>query len=188
MADELGQVRTGELDAETEARRRLALARIRQFGDSALRMNAYDVERFDDELARLAERMTLLMREAQGVGLAGNQVGVVRRVVVVQTAAEDEPLALVNPRLAEASDALETADEGCLSLQGVIVPVERHVSVTVEAQDVHGEPLRVQLEDLAARVAQHEIDHLNGVLILDRTTPEARREALGTLRPQPVLR
>ena len=166
----------------------MALARIRQYGDPVLRMRANEVERFDDELRRLTERMALLMREAQGVGLAGNQVGVVRRVVVLQTSADDEALALVNPRLAEVSDAVETAEEGCLSLWGVTVPVERHARVTLEATDVAGQPLRLELEELAARVAQHEIDHLDGVLILDRTTPEARREALGALRPQPVLR
>ena len=188
MADEVGEVRQVELDAEAEARRRIALSRIRQFGDPVLRMRANDVERFDNELVRLVQRMTVLMREAQGVGLAANQVGVVRRVVVFQPSAEAEPVALVNPRLAQVSDAVATADEGCLSLRGVIVPVERHCRVTVEAHDPAGEPVHLELDELAARVAQHELDHLDGVLILDRTTPEARRDALGTLRPQPVLR
>jgi peptide deformylase len=188
VADEAGQVKRSDLDAEAQARRRVALARIRQFGDPVLRMRANEVEEFDDELARLAERMTALMQDAQGVGIAGNQVGVVRRIVIVQADADEEPVALVNPRLVDVSEERETGEEGCLSLQGVIVPVERPARVTVEALDVAGAPLRLELEETGARVAQHEIDHLDGVLILDRTTDEARREALGTLRPDPALR
>jgi peptide deformylase len=166
----------------------MALARIRQYGDPVLRMRANEVEVFDDELRRLAERMTALMRDAQGVGIAGNQLGVVRRIVIVHKDPDEEPVALVNPRLTELSDERETGEEGCLSLQGVIVPVERHTRVTVESQDVTGAPVRLELEEAGARVVQHEVDHLDGVLILDRTTPEAKREALGTLRPDPALR
>jgi peptide deformylase len=185
-----GEVREqpeGRVDPERELRRRAALAQIRQFGDPALRLRAHEVEEFDDDLVRLVERMKSLMAEAQGVGLAANQVGILRRIVVVQPDSEEEALALVNPRLVERSDELETDDEGCLSLWRVLAPVERHVSVTLEAQDVHGAPLRLDLTGLGARVVQHEIDHLDGVLILDRTDPESRREALGTLRPQPLL-
>jgi peptide deformylase len=185
-----GEVREqpeGRVDPERELRRRAALAQIRQFGDPALRLRAHEVEEFDGDLARLAERMKALMAEAQGVGLAGNQVGILRRIVVVQPNTEEEALTLVNPRLVERSDEVETDDEGCLSLRGVLAPVERHVSVTLEAQDVQGGPLRLDLTGLGARVAQHEIDHLDGVLILDRTDAESRREALGTLRPRPLL-
>jgi peptide deformylase len=185
-----GEVREppeGRVDPERELRRRTALAQIRQFGDPALRLRAHEVEEFDSDLARLVERMKALMAEAQGVGLAGNQVGILRRVVVVQPDSEQEALVLVNPRLVERSDELETDDEGCLSLWGVLAPVERHVSVILEAQDVHGAPFRLDFTGLGARVVQHEIDHLDGVLILDRTDPESRREALGTLRPQPLL-
>jgi peptide deformylase len=188
MADEAGQVRREELDPETEARRRVALARIRQFGDPALRIPAREVTAFDEELHRLADRMAALMQEARGVGLAGNQVGVVRRILVMQPDPEEEAYALVNPRVAEAGGETESAEEGCLSLRGVLVPVERPTRVRVEAQDLDGEPIELELDDLAARVVQHEIDHLDGVLILDRTTAEARRDALGTLRPTPVLR
>ena len=176
-----------ELDAEREARRRIALAQIRQYPDPALRLKANPVEEVDDDLQRLAERMTVLMVEARGVGLAARQVGVIRRVFVFQPTEEDEARTIVNPELLERSDELAFEDEGCLSLQGVLVPVERHVSVTLGGRDEQGEELRLELEGHAARVVQHELDHLDGVLIIDRTTAEARKEALATLRPQPVL-
>ena len=187
MAPEAGQVRTESLDGEAEARRRAALAQIRQYGDPVLRMQAHDVADFDDDLARLVERMKRLMADANGVGLAGAQVGVLRRVLVMQTSDMPEADALVNPKIVERSGETEADDEGCLSLQGVLVPVERHATVTVEAQDEAGRPIRRELDEMAARVVQHEIDHLDGVLILDRTDADARREALGILRPQPVL-
>jgi len=185
--EEHGEVRDERLDAEREARRRLALAQIRQWPDPALRMRANEVETFDDDLQRLVLRMTSLMEDANGVGLAANQVGVLRRVVVLRGGDEDEHLVAVNPRIVGSSEELETDDEGCLSLQGVLVPVERHLSLTLEAKDPQGSPLRLELTGLDARVAQHEVDHLDGVLIVDRTTPEARREAMATLRPQPIL-
>jgi peptide deformylase len=184
-----GQVRSEQLDAEREARRRAALAQIRQYPDPALRLQANEVEDGDDSVPQLVERMTRLMQEARGVGLAAPQVGVLRRVLVYQ-AADDAPVtALVNPRLTRASDERETADEGCLSLgaASVIVPVERAVSVTIEATSPDGEAVTVEAEGLEARVIQHELDHLDGVLIVDRTTPEDRQEALGRLRPQPIL-
>jgi peptide deformylase len=187
VAEEYGQVREEQLDPEREARRRLALAQIRQYPDPVLRMEAKEVERFDDDLRRLVSRMIQLMQDANGVGLAGNQVGTVQRVFVLQANAEDEPRALVNARITDRSDETVTDDEGCLSLIGVTVPVERPINVTVEAKDERGEDVRLELEGHAARVAQHELDHLDGILILERTTPEARREALGTLRPQPLL-
>ena len=187
MADEAGEVRDEQLDAEAEARRRLALAQIRQYPDPALRMKAREVETFDDDLTRLAERMTSLMRDASGVGLAATQMGILRRLLVFQPDPESGPHALVNARVADRSEEAETAEEGCLSLQGVRVPVERPLRVTLEARDASGSDVRLELEGLGARVAQHELDHLDGILILDRTTPEARREALGILRPTPVL-
>jgi peptide deformylase len=186
-AEEHGQVRDEKLDAEREARRRLALAQIRQWPDPVLRMRAQDVEEFDDDLRRLVERMTSLMEEANGVGLAANQAGVLRRVFVFRAGEENGVVAAVNPRIVEPSEELAGDDEGCLSLQRVLVPVERHASLTLEAEDAEGAPLRLELTGLAARVVQHELDHLDGVLILDRTTPEARREAMAALRPQPVL-
>ena len=187
MAEEHGQVRDEQLDAEREARRQLALAQIRQWPDPVLRMRANEVESFDDDLGRLVGRMTSLMEDANGVGLAANQAGVLRRVAVFRVTEEDDPVAAVNPRVVDPSEERESDDEGCLSLQKVLVPVERHVSLTLEAQDPQGEPLRLELAGPDARVVQHELDHLDGVLIVDRTTPEARREAMATLRPQPIL-
>jgi len=187
VAEEVGQVIVDEeLDAQEEARRRLALAQIRQWGDPALHMKAKDVESFDEDLRRLVERMTLLMRDAHGVGLAANQVGIVRRVFVLET--EEHPAqAIVNPSIFERGDETEVGEEGCLSLGDVRVPVERATAVTVEGRDEKGEDVRLELSGLAARVAQHEIDHLDGVLILDRTDDESRRLALKELRPKPVL-
>ena len=187
MAEEHGQVREEQLDPEREARRRLALAQIRQYPDPVLRMRANDVESFDDDLRRLVERMKLLMQDANGVGLAGTQVGTLQRVFVLQPTAEDDPLALVNPVLVDESEETVSDIEGCLSLQGVTVPVERPLRVTVEAKDENGADVRLELEEHPARVAQHELDHLDGILIIDRTTADARREALGVLRPEPVL-
>jgi peptide deformylase len=184
---EEGQVKTDELDAQVEATRRLALAQIRQYPDPVLRLEAQEVEVFDDDLAQLVARMTRLMQDAQGVGLAANQVGVLRRVVVLLADGEEEPRVLVNPVILDRSEETEDDTEGCLSLRGVVVPVERAVSLRVEARDAEGAPVALELEGLAARVAQHEVDHLDGVLILDRTTPEGRREALAVLRQAAAL-
>ncbi len=171
-----------ELDAQDRARRRFALAQIRQYPDAALRMRAREIARFDDDLARLAEKMEHLMHDARGVGLAATQVGVLQRLFVFQPVDDEPAVAVVNPEITERSQETETLDEGCLSLQGVLVPVERSVRVTLQGQDVAGEALRLELEDLGARVAQHELDHLDGVLMLERTDDEARKDALATLR------
>ena len=183
MENEAGQVRREKLDPEREARRRVALAQIRQYGDPVLRMRANEVESFDGDLSSLVERMKSLMHDANGVGLAANQVGVLRRVLVMQPN-EEESIVIVNPVVRASSDELETDDEGCLSLQGVTVPVERRLRVTVEGVDETGDEVSFELEGLAARVLQHEIDHLDGVLILERTTDDARRGALAVLRPR----
>ena len=187
---EAGEVTTEEQrDPEQEARRRLALAQIRQYPDPVLRMRAREVDRFDDDLLRLVGRMKALMQDAAGVGLAATQVGVLRRLFVFQRTAGDEDaepdtVAVVNPAIVERGEETEVDDEGCLSLQGVLVPVERATRLTLEGADEHGNPVRYELEELPARVVQHEVDHLDGTLILDRTNDEARREALGTLRPR----
>jgi peptide deformylase len=173
--------------AEAEARRRLALAQIRQYGDPALRLIAHDVEDFDDDLRRLVDRMIVLMHEAQGVGLAATQVGVLRRLFVFEPD-EEGPRAIVNPVVAEKSQETELDDEGCLSLQGVKVPVERATWIVLEGKDPNGEDVRLELDEYASRVVQHELDHLDGVLIIDRTADEYRKEALATLRPRAVLR
>jgi peptide deformylase len=187
VADESGEVRNEKLDPEAEARRQLALAQVRQYPDPVLRMQAHEVEDFDDDLASLVERMRHLLKDANGLGLAATQVGVLRRVFLFLPDIEQEAVVLVNPRFVETSDERVSDDEGCLSLQGVVIPVERHERVTVEATDAEGNEVRLELEGLPARIAQHELDHLDGVLILDRTTPDARREAIAILRPPPVL-
>jgi peptide deformylase len=181
-----GQVIDEQLDPEREARRRLALGQIRQYPDAALKMQARPVEEFDDELRSLARRMKLLMVDANGIGLAATQVGVLRRLFVFQNA-DEEVLALVNPEIVERSEESEVADEGCLSIQGITVPVERSLEVTIVGKDEDGEDVRYELDGYSARCVQHESDHLDGVLMIDRTTPEARREALGILRPRIVL-
>jgi peptide deformylase len=172
-------------ELEREARRLLALSRIRQYGDTVLRMKAREVETFDQDLERLVERMTALMHEANGVGLAANQVGVLRRLFVFADGEEDR--VIVNPVITKASKETEVDDEGCLSLRGVLVPVDRSTAVTIEGVDAKGEPVRLELEPPASRIVQHELDHLDGVLIIDRTDDESRRAALAALRPQPVL-
>jgi peptide deformylase len=185
---EHGEEHDHELDEaaiEREARRLIALSRIRQYGDPVLRMKAREVEDFDDDLRRLAERMTDLMHEAQGVGLAATQVGVLRRMFVFSDEGEDR--VLVNPVLTKPSKEVEIEDEGCLSLRDVLVPVERSTSVAILGQDTVGERVELELGLPSARVVQHELDHLDGVLIIDRTDPEPRRAALAKLRPQPVL-
>lgn len=174
-----------EQEFEREARRLLALSRIRQYGDAVLRMKARGVESFDDDLERLVERMTALMHEANGVGLAATQVGVLRRLFVFVDEGEDR--VLVNPVITKRSSDTDVDDEGCLSLHEVLVPVERATSVTIEGLDVKGELVTFELELPSSRVVQHELDHLDGVLIIDRTDDESRRAALARLRPQPVL-
>jgi peptide deformylase len=187
MADVDGQVINAELDAEHEARRRLALAQIRQYPDAALKLAARPVEQFDDELRSLVARMKRLMRDASGIGLAATQVGVLQRLFVFNASEDDEAVAVVNPEIVERSEETDIDDEGCLSIQGILVPVERSVTVTIVGRDENGDDVRYELEHVYARAAQHETDHLDGVLMLDRTTPEARREALGKLRPRIVL-
>src|SRR2546421_7044975 len=187
MEDVEGEVRTDELDAEHEARRQLALAQIRQYPDPVLRMEARRVEEFDDDLLRLVDRMRELMKDANGVGLAATQVGVLRRVFVFSPE-EDVVAVLVNPELVRKSDEIDVDDEGCLSMQGIAIPVERPVSVRIEGHDEHGKEVAFDLAGLPARIAQHELDHLDGTLILDRTTTEGRREALAALRPRLLIR
>jgi peptide deformylase len=176
------EVEVEELDAETRARRDAALAHVRKLGDPVLRATALPVERFDDALRAEAERMDELMQAALGVGLAATQVGILHRLLVYRAYPEDPTTALVNPVLEWVSDELEAAEEGCLSLPGIHVEVERPARVRVRARDTDGAELLVEAEGLQARVIQHEIDHLDGVLILDRISREARREAMRALR------
>jgi peptide deformylase len=189
VADVEGQVRQEQLDREREARRRIALAQVRQYPDPVLRLCASEVEQFDNALTSLVERMGCLLHDANGVGLAATQIGVLQRVLLYQVAEEEPLVALVNPRIVESSEERATDEEGCLSLgaASVVVEVERAAAVAIEASSPAGEPVRVEAEGLEARVIQHEIDHLDGVLIIDRTSPEQRRAALAQLRPQPAL-
>jgi peptide deformylase len=171
-----------ELDPELAQRRALALAHIRKFGDPVLKTRARPVDRFDGALRSEVERMGALMGDALGVGLAATQVGVLHRVLVYRVQHDAPVAALVNPEVEWSGRELETIEEGCLSLPGVLVEVERPVHVRVRALDEQGAALVVEASGLEARVIQHEIDHLDGVLILDRTTREERKEAIRVLR------
>jgi peptide deformylase len=170
------------LDQEALERRGTALAQVVKFGDPVLRSPASPVTEFDDRLAAEAERMIGLMRDAIGVGLAATQLGVLRRMLVFQVGSEAEPTVLVNPEIEWRSEDSATAEEGCLSIPGVVVDVERPLFVRARAVDVHGQPLTVEASGLEARVIQHEVDHLDGVLMLDRTEKEQRKGALRALR------
>jgi peptide deformylase len=171
-----------ELDPETRARRDAALRQVRKLGDPVLRATALPIERFDEVLKAEIERMGALMHDALGVGLAATQLGVLHRLLVYRADPEDPVTALVNPVLEWASEELEAAEEGCLSLPSVHVEVERPARVRVRAQDEAGQELQIEAEGLTARVIQHEIDHLDGVLILDRISREARKEAMRAMR------
>jgi peptide deformylase len=171
-----------ELDPETRARRDAALRHVRKLGDPVLRSTALPVDRFDEALAAEIERMGELMHDALGVGLAANQVGVLHRVLIYRTYEEDPLTALVNPVIEWSSEELEASEEGCLSLPGVHVEVERAAGIRVRAQDETGATLQIEAEGLVARIIQHEIDHLDGILILDRISRGARKEAMRAMR------
>jgi peptide deformylase len=171
-----------ELDPETRARRDAALRYVRKFGDPVLRATALPVERFDEDLKAEVQRMGELMHDALGVGLAATQLGVLHRVLVYKAYVDDPVTALVNPVIEWASEELELGEEGCLSLPGVHVEVERHAQLRVRAHDEAGAEHEVAAEGLEARVIQHEIDHLNGVLILDHLSRQARKEAMRAMR------
>ena len=170
------------LDPEARARREAALRFVRRYGDPALRSRARAVEEFDGALVEEVRRMGQIMHDAYGIGLAATQLGVMHRVLVYRVEPDAPVAALVNPQLEWASGETEPLDEGCLSLPGVLVPVERPVHVRVRAHDEHGEPLLVEASGLEARVIQHEMDHLDGVLIVDRTSREERKRAMRALR------
>jgi len=174
--------RQPQLDPEQAARREAALRHVRVFGDPALKTVARPVERFDDELRAEVERMGRLMIDAYGIGLAATQLGVLHRVLVYRVELDSPVAALVNPEIEWSSDEREPLEEGCLSLPGVLVDVERPVHVRVRARDPGGEEVVVEASGLEARVIQHELDHLDGVLILDRTSRGERKEALRALR------
>jgi len=149
---------------------------IRKFGDPVLKTRAEPVQSFDESLLRLTKDMLATMRDNEGVGLAATQVGRLKRVFVA--AIEDDEYIVVNPVLTDISETTETATEGCLSIPGIQIDVERPTAVTISGQDVSGKPLQIEASDLLARVLQHEVDHLDGVLILDRTDRESRKAAM----------
>jgi len=153
---------------------------IRTFGDPVLKTRAAPVETFDGALSRLAQEMLLTMREHEGVGLAANQVGRLKRILVA--ALEEQEYVIVNPVIEESAQTAEKELEGCLSIPGIHVEVERPTAITVSGQDTSGAPLRLEASGLLARILQHEIDHLDGVLILDRTDRKSRKEAMRELR------
>ena len=153
---------------------------VRTFGDPVLKTRAAPVESFDGSLAHLTEEMLAIMREHEGVGLAANQVGRLKRVLVA--ALEDREYVFVNPIIEEASDTTGKELEGCLSIPGIQVEVERPTAITVSGKDVSGAPIRLEASELLARIFQHEIDHLDGVLILDRTDRESRKVAMREMR------
>ena len=179
---EVEEVGPHEVTDEERERRARALAEVRTYGDPVLRSRASEVTEFDDDLAAEAERMVAIMRDAMGVGLAATQLGVLRRLLVFQAGPDARPTAVVNPQVEWLSEELVTAEEGCLSLPGIGVDVERPLHARVRGVDVGGEQLLLEASGLEARVLQHEIDHLDGILILDRTERDQRkgaRRALG---------
>src|SRR4051812_13485905 len=170
------------IDPETRARRDAALKLVRQYGDPVLRGRALEVEQFDERLADEARRMGKLMHDALGIGLAATQVGVMHRLLVYRVDPDAPVAAVVNPVLEWASNEREPLEEGCLSLPGVLVEVERPIHVRVRGKDERGDDLLIEASGLEARVLQHEMDHLDGVLIVDRTTREQRKQAMRALR------
>jgi peptide deformylase len=173
-----------QLDPEQEARRVAAMSFIRRLGDPVLKSRATPVDRFDDSLRRQVARMAGIMNDAYGVGLAAPQLGVSQRLLVYRVGPEAPVIVLANPEIEWSSKESEFLDEGCLSIPGITVDVERPVFVRVRAQDEEGEQRSVEASGLEARVIQHEMDHLDGVLILDRTSRDQRREAMRALREQ----
>jgi peptide deformylase len=190
MADEITQDELHEdgederlpLDPEIAARRAAALQHVRQFGDPVLNSRARPVERFDEELRTEIVQMGQIMEDSLGIGLAATQLGKLHRVLVYRVEQDSPIVAVVNPEIEWSGDELESLEEGCLSLQGVHVDVERPIHVRVRARDEHGDVVTIEASGLEARVLQHEIDHLDGVLILDRTSRDQRKQAMRALR------
>ena len=174
--------RYAQLDPETRARRDAALRLVRKYGDPVLKSRALEVDRFDDALREEVRRMGQLMHDALGIGLAATQLGVMHRVLVYRVEQDAPVAALVNPEIEWAGELTEVMDEGCLSLPGVLVEVERPVHIRVRGQDERGDGLLIEATGLEARVIQHEMDHLDGVLILDRTPRDQRKQAMREMR------
>lgn len=159
--------------------RAAAMAQIRQFGDPVLKEESHSVEA-DDELKQLVERMIRIMHDAEGVGLAAPQIGILRKVIVFHL--DDEDHVLINPEITWRSEESITDAEGCLSLANMACDVERAAKIRVEGQDLEGNKKVYELEGLQARILQHEIDHLYGTMVINRTTREQRRQLMARLR------
>ncbi|HYC82183.1 MAG TPA: peptide deformylase [Solirubrobacterales bacterium] len=181
-ATDRDEERDRELEAQLRERREAALAQVVKWGDPVLKSKASPVSSFGPELRAEVERMIHIMRDGLGVGLAATQLGMLRRLLVFQAGPDSEPTALVNPEIEWASGEQALAEEGCLSLPRVTMDVERPLFVRVSGRDVEGERIAIEAAGLEARVLQHEIDHLDGVLILDRTVRAQRKGALRALR------
>ena len=173
---------TPQLDPEVEARRAAAMSFIRRLGDPVLKSRATPVDRFDDSLRKQVSRMAGIMNDALGVGLAAPQLGISQRLLIYRVGPDAPVIALANPELEWVSAESELGEEGCLSSPGVLVDVDRHLYVRVRGLDEEGEQRTVEASGLEARVIQHEMDHLDGVLILERTSRDERKRALRELR------
>jgi peptide deformylase len=170
------------LDTAALERRNEALAQVVKFGDPVLKSKASPVSDFDESLAADVEHMIAIMRDGMGVGLAATQLGILRRLLVFQAGSDAPPTAIVNPEIEWRSEELITAEEGCLSLPGIVLDVERPLHARVRGVDPSGEEILIEASGLEARVLQHEIDHLDGVLILERAPREQRKGAMKALR------
>lgn len=159
----------------------MAILPIRTLGDPVLRQPAGPVEDFDDALRALAEDMIETMHEAPGVGLAAPQVGRSIRLIVYDIG--EGPASLVNPTLSS-QEGEQVGEEGCLSIPGLYFEVRRAMRVTAEGFDTSGRPVRIEAEELLARVLQHEVDHIDGMLFIDRLDEEERKRAMAELRRQ----
>jgi peptide deformylase len=171
-------------DEEFHARRAAALSHVRKWGDPVLKSRARAVDRFDDALRAEVDYMRGIMHDAHGVGLAAPQIGTSNRVLVYRVEPESPIVALINPQVEWMGSGTEVIEEGCLSLPGVHVDVERPLHVRARAVDEEGEVVIVEASGLEARVIQHEIDHLDGVLMIERASREQRKEAIRILREQ----
>jgi peptide deformylase len=183
MSDKV-EIDTGEhrIEAERLERREAALSQVVKFGDPVLKSKASAVTEFGPELRAEVERMIQIMRDGMGVGLAATQVGILRRVLVFQAGPDAEPTALINPGVEWLSDEIVVAEEGCLSLPRVSMDVERPLHARIAGVDTAGKRIVLEASGLEARVLQHEIDHLDGILILDHAPRAQRKGALRALR------
>lgn len=184
--DEAPETERYEMTPEERARRERALQEITQLGDPVLRTKAVPIRDFDADLVSLGAHMVSLMDDAIGVGLAAPQIGRPIRMFVYREDGDGDARAIVNPTVEPTTEETDVLEEGCLSIVGIHVPVERPTAVRLTGQTVDGKPVDEQLEGFTARVVQHENDHLDGILILERTTPEARRAALKALHDGPA--